>query len=171
MAVAACIAGIILRKPVIALLFERGNFTAESTLMVSGVFLGFAPSIVGWSLLEITSRSLFALNQPWLPLGGAAIPVVLNLVVSAVLGANGYTQPQFVGIGASCGSAVGVHRTDGHGPWNAEAVSIRNAVAGEPDDGIDGGGLRSSRPDLLRKLLPSTEVKAGRDLVGRGRQL
>jgi putative peptidoglycan lipid II flippase len=102
-AVAACIGGIIFRKPVIALLFERGNFTAESTLMVSGVFLGFAPSIIGWSLLEITSRSLFALNRPWLPLSAAAIPVVFNLVVSAVLRANGYTEPQYLGVGASAG--------------------------------------------------------------------
>ncbi len=102
-AVAACIGGIIFRKPMIALLFQRGNFTAESTQLVSGVFLGFAPSIVGWALLEITSRSLFALNRPWLPLGAAAIPVVFNLIFSAVMRANGLTQPQYVGLGASCG--------------------------------------------------------------------
>jgi putative peptidoglycan lipid II flippase len=102
-AVAGCIGGIIFRKPMIALLFQRGNFTAESTQLVSGVFLGFAPSIVGWALLEITSRSLFALNRPWLPLGAAAIPVVFNLIFSAVMRANGLTQPQYVGLGASCG--------------------------------------------------------------------
>ncbi|MDP9055259.1 MAG: hypothetical protein M3N93_13315, partial [Acidobacteriota bacterium] len=48
MAVAAtlsCAAGVMLRAPVIALLFERGNFTAESTRLVSAVFLGFAPSL------------------------------------------------------------------------------------------------------------------------------
>jgi peptidoglycan biosynthesis protein MviN/MurJ (putative lipid II flippase) len=71
--------------------------------LVSGVFLGFAPSIVGWALLEITSRSLFALNRPWLPLGAAAIPVLFNLVFSAVMRAHGLTQPQYVGLGASCG--------------------------------------------------------------------
>jgi peptidoglycan biosynthesis protein MviN/MurJ (putative lipid II flippase) len=67
------------------------------------VFLGFAPSIVGWALLEITSRSLFALNRPWLPMCAAAIPVGFNLVFSAVMRANGLTQPEFVGLGASCG--------------------------------------------------------------------
>jgi putative peptidoglycan lipid II flippase len=102
-AVAACIFGIAFRRPVIALLFQRGNFTAQSTQLVSGVFLGFAPSIVGWALLEITSRSLFALNRPWLPLGAAAIPVLFNLVFSAVMRAHGLTQPQYVGLGASCG--------------------------------------------------------------------
>ena len=102
-AVAACIFGIVFRKPVIALLFQRGNFTAQSTQMVSGVFLGFAPSIIGWSLLEITSRSLFALNRPWLPLGAAAIPVLTNLLIASILRAHGYTQPRYIGVGASGG--------------------------------------------------------------------
>jgi putative peptidoglycan lipid II flippase len=102
-AVGACVIGILLRKPAIALVFQRGNFTAQSTQMVSGVFLGFAPSIIGWTLLEITSRSLFALNRPWLPLGAVTIPVLFNLVFTSVLRMNGLTQPQYVGLGASLG--------------------------------------------------------------------
>ncbi|MEO7649048.1 MAG: lipid II flippase MurJ, partial [Bryobacteraceae bacterium] len=67
-AVAACAIGIAVRKPVIALMFERGSFTGDSTRLVAAVFLGFAPSLIGWSLLELTSRSLFALDRPGLPL-------------------------------------------------------------------------------------------------------
>jgi putative peptidoglycan lipid II flippase len=102
-ALAACVIGILIRTPVIALLFERGNFTPESTRMVSGVFLGFAPSLVGWTLFEIVSRSLFALDRPWLPLGAAAIPVTVNLVLSALMRRGGMTQPEYIGLGASCG--------------------------------------------------------------------
>ena len=43
--------------------------------MVSAVFLGLGPSLVGWSLIEITARSLFALNRPWPPVLAIAIPV------------------------------------------------------------------------------------------------
>ncbi len=32
--------------------------------LVAAVFLGLGPSLVGWSLLEITARSLFALDRP-----------------------------------------------------------------------------------------------------------
>jgi putative peptidoglycan lipid II flippase len=106
-AVLACVVGILLRTRLIALLFEHGSFTQESTRMVSAVFLGFAPSVVGWTLFEITSRSLFALNRPWLPMGAAAIPVMLNLVISAVLRMKGMTQPEFIGLGASVGLLVG----------------------------------------------------------------
>jgi putative peptidoglycan lipid II flippase len=139
-ALAACAGGIIFRKPVIALLFERGNFTAESTLMVSGVFLGFAPSIIGWSLLEITSRSLFALNRPWLPLGAAAIPVVFNLIFSAVLRAHGYTQPQYVGMGASCGLLLAFFVLLGLAHSMRKTFDRGSGVAGEPEKELVGAG-------------------------------
>lgn len=105
-AIVACGAGILMRTPVIALLFEHGSFTGESTRIVSAVFLGFVPSLVGWTLFEITSRSLFALNRPWLPMSAAAIPVGLNLVISAFLRSRGLTQPEFIGLGASVGLLV-----------------------------------------------------------------
>jgi putative peptidoglycan lipid II flippase len=102
-AIASCVIGVLLRQPIIALLFQRGNFTAESTRLVSGVFLGFAPSLIGWTLLELTSRSLFALNRPWLPMCAAALPVLLNLLISSVLGASHMTDPEYIGLGASLG--------------------------------------------------------------------
>jgi putative peptidoglycan lipid II flippase len=105
-AIACCMVGVILRQPVIALLFQRGNFTPESTRLVSGVFLGFAPSMIGWSLLELTSRSLFALNRPWLPMCAAGLPVLLNIAVSHVLRARHMTNPEFIGLGASFGLLV-----------------------------------------------------------------
>lgn len=106
-AAAACLCGIVLRTPIISLLFERGNFNRDSTVLVSGVFLGFAPSLIGWTLFEVTSRSLFAMNQPWLPLCAAVIPVSVNLVISVILRREGMTQPEYIGLGASCGLIVG----------------------------------------------------------------
>src|SRR5205823_3310199 len=42
-AIAACAFALVFRQPAIRLLFERGSFTAESTRMVSAVFLGLGP--------------------------------------------------------------------------------------------------------------------------------
>jgi len=103
-AVVSCAIGIAIRQPVIALLFERGSFTAESTQMVSAVFLGFAPSLIGLSLLEITARSLFAFDKPWLPVIAASIPLLANLAISAVLHAR---APEMIGVGASVGYLLG----------------------------------------------------------------
>ena len=97
---AACAIGVAVRGPVIALLFQRGSFTADSTLLVSAVFLGFAPSLIGWSLLELTARSLFALDRPSLPLAASAIPVLCNLALLLSLRS---ARPEWIGLGASVG--------------------------------------------------------------------
>ncbi|HEV3331512.1 MAG TPA: lipid II flippase MurJ [Bryobacteraceae bacterium] len=94
----------LLRTPAIALLFERGSFTPESTKLVAAVFLGLAPTLIGWSLIEITSRSLFALDRPWPPVLAAFIPVLVNATLTLRLGLS---QPEFLGIGASAGTLAG----------------------------------------------------------------
>jgi putative peptidoglycan lipid II flippase len=99
-AVAACAVGVAVRGPVIAILFERGSFTADSTRLVAAVFLGFAPSLIGGSLFELTARSLFALDRPWLPLAASIVPVLCNL---AMLVSIPTPQPALIGLGASVG--------------------------------------------------------------------
>jgi putative peptidoglycan lipid II flippase len=95
---------LLLREPVIKVLFQRGDFTAESTKLVSMVFLGLGPLLIGWSLLEITSRSLFALERPWPPVLIALVPVLINAGLTLGLGLS---RPQWIGAGASVGSLTG----------------------------------------------------------------
>ena len=66
-AVGGCGFALIFRQPAIALLFQRGSFTADSTRLVASAFLALGPSLIGWSLIEILARSLFALDRPWPP--------------------------------------------------------------------------------------------------------
>ncbi len=99
-AVAMCGFAVALREPAIRIVFERGSFTAESTAMTSAVFLGLGPAMIGWSLLELTSRSLFALGRPRLPVAAAFIPLAVNVVLT--LGVFD-PYPQFLGLGASLG--------------------------------------------------------------------
>jgi putative peptidoglycan lipid II flippase len=88
----------------IVLMFQRGSFTAESTELVSAVFLGLGPSLVGWSLMEILSRSLFALHHSWPPVIAAFIPVLVNVTLTLRLG---FSQPHWIGVGASLGTFAG----------------------------------------------------------------
>jgi putative peptidoglycan lipid II flippase len=103
-AVAGCGFALLFRTPAIALLFQRGNFTVDSTRLVSAVFFGMGPTLIGWSLIEITSRSLFALDRPWPPVIAALVPVVVNVIVTLRIGSS---QPQWIGIGASVGALTG----------------------------------------------------------------
>ena len=103
-AVAGCGFAILFRQPAISLLFQRGSFTAESTLMVAAVFLGLGPSLVGWSLMEIAARSLFALDRPWPPVIAAAIPVLFNATFTLTRRPH---QPEWIGVGATLGVMLG----------------------------------------------------------------
>ena len=104
LAVTGCGIGLWFRKPAIQFLFERGSFTAESTTLVAAAFLGLGPALVGWSLLEITSRAMFALNRSWPPVLVAAIPVFLNMLITVRLHE---ARPEYAGLGASIGLIVG----------------------------------------------------------------
>jgi putative peptidoglycan lipid II flippase len=103
-AVAGCGFAIAFRHPAIVILFQRGSFTAQSTELVSAVFLGLGPSLVGWALLEISARALFALDRPALPVAAALIPVTVNVAITLWMHA---WQPELVGVGSSVGLLTG----------------------------------------------------------------
>jgi putative peptidoglycan lipid II flippase len=103
-AVGGCGFALVFRQPAIALLFQHGSFTADSTRLVSSAFLALGPSVIGWSLIEILSRSLFALERPWLPVAAAAIPLVINVTIMLQLGP---ARPEYLGMGASLGLMAG----------------------------------------------------------------
>jgi putative peptidoglycan lipid II flippase len=104
LAVGACAFAVAFRSPAIRLLFQRGSFTADSTRLVSEVFLGLAPSLIGWALMEILARSMFALERPWPPVLASVIPLLCNVVIALRLGLS---HPQYLGVGASAGLLTG----------------------------------------------------------------
>jgi putative peptidoglycan lipid II flippase len=103
-AVSGCAFALAFRTPAIELLFQHGSFTAESTRLVAAVFLTLGPSLIGWSLLEIASRSLFALDRPWPPVLAALIPLVVNVTLTLRVHSH---DPQFIGLGATLGLLAG----------------------------------------------------------------
>jgi putative peptidoglycan lipid II flippase len=103
-AVSGCAFALIFRRPAIALIFQHGEFTADSTTLVSGVFLALGPSLIGWSLLEIGARSLFALDRPWPAVIAAVIPVILNVTITLRMHS---LRPDLIGLGSSVGLMAG----------------------------------------------------------------
>jgi putative peptidoglycan lipid II flippase len=103
-AIAGCGFGLWFRKPAIELLFQRGSFTAESTQLVAAVFLGLGPSLIGWSLVEIASRAMFALKRPWPPVLAIFVAVFLNIAITLRLPQS---RAEFTGLGASIGLFAG----------------------------------------------------------------
>jgi putative peptidoglycan lipid II flippase len=103
-AVAGCSFALLFRSQAIAILFQRGSFTADSTRLVASAFVALGPSLVGWSLMEILARSLFALDRPWPPVIAALIPLLINVSITVYLGP---LHPEYLGLGASVGLFCG----------------------------------------------------------------
>jgi len=88
---------------VVALLFERGRFGAASTSTVSGILSGFFPVLVAWSVLDVISRSLFALGRSRAPILAAGLGLLINLAFSTLFP---FSSIDRIGLGAVLGFAA-----------------------------------------------------------------
>jgi putative peptidoglycan lipid II flippase len=73
---------IVLPTPIVRLLFERGQFNAHSTHLVSIALFWFAFSLPFGGLNLLLTRTFFAVQRPWIPTGLAAVNIVVDIVVS-----------------------------------------------------------------------------------------
>jgi putative peptidoglycan lipid II flippase len=94
LAVPAAVGLIVLRVPLVQLVFERGAFTATSTQMVAWALALFALGLPAHSVLEITVRAFYALHDTKTPvaIGIAAmgLNVGLSLASIRIFGALGW---------------------------------------------------------------------------------
>ena len=79
---------VLLRRPIVAMLFERGFFTAESTELVAWALLWYALGLVGHSILEVVVRAFYAMYDTWSPVIVGVIAMSLNVVFSLVFAAG-----------------------------------------------------------------------------------
>ena len=75
----------VLRVPIIRLLFERGEFTPQSTRRTALTLLCYASSVWSYSLYHITTRAFYSLKDSKTPAKIAAIMVSLNLTLNLIL--------------------------------------------------------------------------------------
>jgi putative peptidoglycan lipid II flippase len=73
---------IALPAPIVRVLFQRGEFNATSTHLVSIALFWFAFSLPFGGLNLLLTRTFFAVQRPWIPTTLAAINIVVDIVVS-----------------------------------------------------------------------------------------
>lgn len=73
----------VLAEPIVQLLFERGEFTADNTTLVAAALQGFAVGLVGNGGIQLLMRGFFSLRTLWTP---AVIGLFVNLLGNIVLG-------------------------------------------------------------------------------------
>ncbi len=93
LAIPASVGLIVLRAPVVRLLFERGAFTPADTQATAWALLFYGLGLVAHSLVEIVTRAYYAMHDTRTPvfIGGAAMAlnVVLSLALIRVMGDPG----------------------------------------------------------------------------------
>lgn len=87
----AAVGLIVLGRPLVQLLFERGAFGAASTEAVYWALAFYALGLVGHSLLEVIARFFYAQKDTITPLFAARVAMQVNILLSlALLGPLGY---------------------------------------------------------------------------------
>lgn len=93
LAIPATVGLILLRVPIVSLLFERGEFTPDDTQATAWALIFFALGLVAHSLVEIVTRAFYAMHDTRTPVligGGAmALNVLLSLLLIRVIGQPG----------------------------------------------------------------------------------
>ncbi len=82
LAVPASLGLILLREPLITLLYQRGSFDAHSTQLVAWALLFYAAGLVGHSVVELVSRAFYALHDTKTPVFVGVVMMSLNVGLS-----------------------------------------------------------------------------------------
>jgi putative peptidoglycan lipid II flippase len=81
----AMIGLIILREPIVALLFERGEFTIQATRLTAQALLYYSLGLWAFSATRIVAATFFAMQDTRTPVQMAIISIITNLILGVVL--------------------------------------------------------------------------------------
>jgi putative peptidoglycan lipid II flippase len=73
---------ILLRTPIVTLIYQRGEFTAHSTKLVAWALLWYGIGLVGHAMVEILARAFYALHDTKTPVLIGIAAMSLNVIFS-----------------------------------------------------------------------------------------
>lgn len=132
---------IILARPIVAVIFEHGEFTAADTEATAAALQFYAIGLVGYSIVRIISPTFYALQRSRVPVTVSAASVLvnvgLNLALVQVMGYRG------LALGTSITAIVNA---------SAQLLLLRREI-----NGIGGARIAAS---LARVLIASAAMSA-----------
>ena len=82
LALPAAVGLILLRRPIVRLLFQRGEFTPHSTDLVAWALLWYTLGLVSHSVVEVVSRAFYAFHDTKTPVLVGSVAMSLNVGLS-----------------------------------------------------------------------------------------
>ena len=83
--VPATVGLLILAEPIVALLYERGQFTHADTLATAAALQFYGPGLIGYSVVKIASPTFYSLGNSRTPVVVSVTSVAVNLVLNIIL--------------------------------------------------------------------------------------
>lgn len=89
----ASLGAMALARPIVTLLFGRGEFNEHAIIMTSNSLFFYAIGMIGVGLTEVLSRPFYAVQETKIPMiissVGVLVNIVLNIILSKYLGIGG----------------------------------------------------------------------------------
>ncbi len=81
----AAVGMILLRHEIVSVLYERGQFDADSTLLTGAALWGYAVGLVSIAAVRVVAPAFFALRDTATPVRAAAVAMLVNIVFCLAL--------------------------------------------------------------------------------------
>lgn len=85
MVIPITIGAIILAKPIVRLLFQRGVFDINATKMTSIALIFYSIGLIGFALKDIIGKVFYSLKDTKTPMLNGAISMIINIVLNIML--------------------------------------------------------------------------------------
>jgi len=167
--VPAAAVGAALAQPIVRLLYERGAFTADNTVVVAQCLAAFSLGLTfnGWTLL--LARGFYSLQRNWLPTTIALGTVGLNAGLNAVLYRVGVwgipLATSLVNIAGVGLLLAAMHRRPGLASPRLVVVSVLRILAAATVAAGAAYGIWRALDELLGRALWAQIVSLGVGLV------
>jgi putative peptidoglycan lipid II flippase len=161
----------VLATPIVRLVYQRGDFTAHSTDLVSTALFWFSFSLPFAGVNLLLTRTFFSLQRPWLPtalaVGNMAIDVVVSVALYKPFGIAGLVLGTVAGnVGMTIGQTWRLRRLlDGSLEGRRTAIAVAQMVAASALLGLVSYGVWWILDDLLGRSLPAQIVSVGAALA------
>ena len=83
--VPAMVGLMVLSEPIVALLYQRGRFTAADTTATAAALMFYAPGLLGYSAVKIASPTFYSLGNSRTPVIISVSSVLVNLLLNIAL--------------------------------------------------------------------------------------
>jgi putative peptidoglycan lipid II flippase len=158
----------VLARPIVSVLFERGSFTASDTDATAAALQFYAIGLVGYSIVRIVSPTFYALRRSRIPVmvsaGSVVINIALNLALVRVFGYRGLALGTSITALVNAATQLWLLRREIHGIEGGRIAStairvviaaLFMAVAAWGTDRLLAGALpgRALMPQIVRLVV------------------